>query len=158
MRLKDFVLLFVMIVSFPLLAVAYTYLIAPAFDSDKYSEHISMSNEEQLIEDNFDPGKKAAYQNAKRYLSYAKDGSGFSAKSIRLELEAMGYSESEIAYAINKIPEETFVNQIVKMWKSYKEQGQILSKIDAFDRWRPLGFSKKEINEAFKIIDKEELK
>ena len=158
MRAKDLILLLILIFMLPLLVIIYTYCIAPSFDRSNSSEYKTMVDKNRLTEDNFDPGKKAAYQNAKRYLSYAKDGSGFSAKAIRLELEALGYSEKEIAYAINKIPESTYINQIVKMWKSYKDQGQKLSKIDALGRWRPLGFSKKEINEAFKIIDKEELK
>ena len=156
MRFKDIMLLFLLVLLVPVLSATSVYIVMPMFFPHTASApYVSTADTEQINEDNFEPGKKAAYRHAQRYLSYAKDGSGFSAKSIRKELESLGYSESEIAYAINKIPEDTFVRQIVKMWKSYKEQGQTLSKIDAINRWKPLGFSKKEIDKAFKILEEE---
>lgn len=156
MSSKDVWSIVVLFCGMTLLACVFYHVYETTAPFNTSSPYESMVDEDQLIEENFDPGKKAAYQNAKRFLSYAKDGSGFSAKALRLELEAMGYSEKEVAYAINKIPESTYVKQIVKMINHYKDSGKELTKKQAYEMWTDIGFSKKEIDAAFDYVEEKE--
>lgn len=64
------------------------------------SKHVDIN---KIRKDNFIPGKEAALDWAHVYVDLRGNGSTFTKKGIASELEAWGYTEDEIKYAISHI-------------------------------------------------------
>lgn len=149
MRLKSVIILVAMGLIFTLAITSLIYIINPFASENRSSKYENKTDIQQIRKDNFVPGKEEALNNAKRYLEYAEYGSAFSANAIREELKAIGYTEDEIDYALKQIPEEEYINGIVKMYKAYDVKPTLEQ---AIDMWTDIGFTEKQIKKAFKNI------
>lgn len=133
-----------------ILIISCVYIIGSIMTTEDESKlYIDRTDLQQIIKDNFVPGKEEALNNAKRYLEYAEYGSAFSANAVKGELEALGYSKEEIEYALSKIPEEEYINGIIKMYNAYDKKPTLEQ---AIEMWTDIGFTEKQIRKAFEKI------
>lgn len=78
---------------------------------------------EEILRDNFCPGKDEALKNATRYVDMAESGSAFSREGISEELKAFGYTDEEIEYALNTLDESVNYGKDAKvMVKKLREK------------------------------------
>ena len=149
MRLRAKLAMVAMILLMPISIFLCIYIIDNSANQDKNNPYVNKVNIKEIIKNNFVPGKEEALNNAKRYLSYAEYGCGYSESALKDELSALGYPQEDIDYAISQIPKTEYINQVIDMYKAYDVKPTLEQ---AIDMWTDIGFTEKQIRKAFKFL------
>jgi Holliday junction resolvasome RuvABC DNA-binding subunit len=96
MKIKEWLLLIGIIMLLPIFSLIALYSPARA---DKSHPYLNKVDNQKITEVNFVGGKRAALENAKRFLSYEY----YNKDMLKEDLKALGYSDKEIKYAIKSV-------------------------------------------------------